>query len=406
MGGKKSDPANWRQSTRLVRGGTERSAFGETSEGLFLTSGYVYESAEEAEQAFKGEKQRYMYSRYANPTVTMFEKRLALLEGAETCVSTAPGMAAVFAALASQLKAGDRVVSSRALFGSCLYIIAEQLPKFGIETVLVDGIDLEEWKAALSTETQCVFLETPSNPVLEIIDTQTVSDLAHEAGAKIIVDNVFATPILQRPLELGADIVMYSATKHIDGQGRTLGGAILTNDTDFIENDLTPFFRHTGPSLSPFNAWVFLKGLETLSLRMSAQSARTLELAQWLETQPGIARVHYAGLPNHPQHALAAKQQSAFGAVMSIEVEDAAGNRDRQAAWRFIDATRLISITANLGDVKTTVTHPATTTHGRVSEEEKQRAGVTENLIRLAIGLESVADLKADLSRGLKALAV
>ena len=224
MGGKKYDPANWRQSTRLVRGGTERSAFGETSEGLFLTSGYVYESAEEAEQAFKGEKQRYMYSRYANPTVTMFEKRLALLEGAETCVSTAPGMAAVFAALASQLKAGDRVVSSRALFGSCLYIIAEQLPKFGIETVLVDGIDLEEWKAALSTETQCVFLETPSNPVLEIIDIQTVSDLAHEAGAKIIVDNVFATPILQRPLELGADIVMYSATKHIDGQGRPLGG--------------------------------------------------------------------------------------------------------------------------------------------------------------------------------------
>ena len=225
MGGKKSDPANWRQSTRLVRGGTKRSAFGETSEGLFLTSGYVYESAEEAEQAFKGEKQRYMYSRYANPTVTMFEKRLALLEGAETCVASATGMAAVFAALASQLKAGDRVVSSRALFGSCLYIIAEQLPKFGIEIVLVDGINLEEWKAALSTKTQCVFLETPSNPVLEIIDIQAVSDLAHEAGAKIIVDNVFATPILQRPLELGADIVMYSATKHIDGQGRTLGGA-------------------------------------------------------------------------------------------------------------------------------------------------------------------------------------
>ena len=399
MGGKKSDPANWRQSTRLVRGGTERSAFGETSEGLFLTSGYVYESAEEAEQAFKGEKQRYMYSRYANPTVTMFEKRLALLEGAETCVSTATGMAAVFAALASQLKAGDRVVSSRALFGSCLYIIAEQLPKFGIETVLVDGIDLEEWKAALSTETQCVFLETPSNPVLEIIDIQTVSDLAHEAGAKIIVDNVFATPILQRPLELGADIVMYSATKHIDGQGRTLGGAILTNDTDFIENDLTPFFRHTGPSLSPFNAWVMLKGLETLDIRVERHCENAHAVAGFLSNRKEITRVNYPGNKDHPQHDLAMAQMGDGGTMVSFDIDGG-----KEAAFRFLNALGLIDIANNLGDAKSLATHPATTTHQRLSPEERADLNITEGLVRLSVGLEDVEDIKEDLDRALTAL--
>ena len=398
MGGKKSDPANWRQSTRLVRGGTERSAFGETSEGLFLTSGYVYESAEEAEQAFKGEKQRYMYSRYANPTVTMFEKRLALLEGAETCVSTATGMAAVFAALASQLKAGDRVVSSRALFGSCLYIIAEQLPKFGIETVLIDGIDLEEWKAALSTETQCVFLETPSNPVLEIIDIQTVSDLAHEAGAKIIVDNVFATPILQRPLELGADIVMYSATKHIDGQGRTLGGAILTNDTDFIENDLTPFFRHTGPSLSPFNAWVMLKGLETLDIRVQRHCENAHAVAGFLSNRKEITRVNYPGNKDHPQHDLAMAQMGDGGTMVSFDIDGG-----KEAAFRFLNALGLIDIANNLGDAKSLATHPATTTHQRLSLEERADLNITEGLVRLSVGLEDAEDIKEDLDRALTA---
>ena len=399
MGGKKSDPANWRQSTRLVRGGTERSAFGETSEGLFLTSGYVYESAEEAEQAFKGEKQRYMYSRYANPTVTMFEKRLALLEGAETCVSTATGMAAVFATLASQLKAGDRVVSSRALFGSCLYIIAEQLPKFGIETVLIDGIDLEEWKAALATETQCVFLETPSNPVLEIIDIQTVSDLAHEAGAKIIVDNVFATPILQRPLELGADIVMYSATKHIDGQGRTLGGAILTNDTDFIENDLTPFFRHTGPSLSPFNAWVMLKGLETLDIRVQRHCENAHAVAGFLSNRKEITRVNYPGNKDHPQHDLAMAQMGDGGTMVSFDIDGG-----KEAAFSFLNALGLIDIANNLGDAKSLATHPATTTHQRLSPEERANLNITEGLVRLSVGLEDAEDIKEDLDRALTAL--
>ena len=398
MGGKKSDPANWRQSTRLVRGGTERSAFGETSEGLFLTSGYVYESAEEAEQAFKGEKQRYMYSRYANPTVTMFEKRLALLEGAETCVSTATGMAAVFAALASQLKAGDRVVSSRALFGSCLYIIAEQLPKFGIETVLVDGIDLEEWKAALSTETQCVFLETPSNPVLEIIDIQAVSDLAHEAGAKIIVDNVFATPILQRPLELGADIVMYSPTKHIDGQGRTLGGPILTNDTDFIEHDLPPICRHTGPSLSPFNAWVMLKGLETLDIRVQRHCENAHAVAGFLSNRKEITRVNYPGNKDHPQHDLAMAQMGDGGTMVSFDIDGG-----KEAAFRFLNALGLIDIANNLGDAKSLATHPATTTHQRLSPEERADLNITEGLVRLSVGLEDAEDIKEDLDRALTA---
>ena len=307
-------------------------------------------------------------------------------------------MAAVFAALASQLKAGDRVVSSRALFGSCLYIIAEQLPKFGIETVLVDGIDLEEWKAALATETQCVFLETPSNPVLEIIDIQAVSDLAHEAGAKIIVDNVFATPILQRPLELGADIDMYSATKHIDGQGRTLGGAILTNDTDFIENDLTPFFRHTGPSLSPFNAWVMLKGLETLDIRVQRHCENAHAVAGFFNNRKEITRVNYPGNKDHPQHDLAMAQMGDGGTMVSFDIDGG-----KEAAFRFLNALGLIDIANNLGDAKSLATHPATTTHQRLSPEERADLNITEGLVRLSVGLEDAEDIKEDLDRALTA---
>ena len=333
MNAKKTDPANWRSATKLVRGGTARSPFGETSEGLFLTSGYVYDSPEEAEQAFTGEKQRYMYSRYANPTVTMFQERLALLEGAEFCVSTATGMAAVYAALASQLTTGDRVVASRALFGSCHYIITEELPRFGIETVLVDGTDLDAWAEALSKETRCVFLETPSNPVLEIIDIKAVADLAQKVGALLIVDNVFATPVLQKPLELGADIVMYSATKHIDGQGRTMGGAILTNNEDFFENSLTLFLRHTGPSLSPFNAWVLLKGLETLDLRVARHGENALALAQYLGNHKKVTRVLYPGLDSHPQHKLAMRQMAGGGTIVSFEIDGG-----KEAAFRFLNA--------------------------------------------------------------------
>jgi len=397
-GGKKPNPDQWRRGTRMVRGGLERSPFDETSEGLFLTSGYVYGTAEEAEQAFTGEKKRYMYSRYANPTVTMFEKRLALLEGADTCVSTSSGMGAVFAALASQLQAGDRVVASRALFGSCLYIIDEQLPKFGIETELVDGTDLEQWKHALLKKTQCVFLETPSNPCLEIIDIRAVSDLAHEAGARVIVDNVFATPVLQHPLELGADIVMYSATKHIDGQGRTMGGAILTSDAEFIEESLTPFIRHTGPTLSPFNAWVLLKGLETLDLRVRRHSENARAVAEFLSGRKGVSKVLYPGLESHPQHDLAMAQMSDGGTMVSFEV---AGGKE--AAFKVLNAFGLIDISNNLGDAKSLSTHPATTTHQRLSPDERKAIGITDGLIRLSVGLEDADDLMEDLDQALAA---
>jgi len=396
MNAKKTDPATWRSATKLVRGGTERSPFQETCEGLFLTSGYVYDSADEAERAFTGDAQRYMYSRYANPTVNMFENRLALLEGAEYCVSTATGMAAVYAALISQLKAGDRVVASRALFGSCHHIITQELPKFGIETVLVDGIDLDAWAEALADKTQCVFLETPSNPALDIIDIKAVGELAHKAGALLIVDNVFATPILQKPLELGADIVMYSATKHIDGQGRTLGGAILTNNGDFFENSLTLFLRHTGPSLSPFNAWVLLKGLETLDIRVRRHVENTHVLAKFLENRKQITKVLYPGLDSHPQHELAMRQMTGGGTIVSFEID---GGKD--GAFRFLDGLGLIDISNNLGDAKSLITHPATTTHQRLSPEERLEIGISDGLVRLSVGLEDVEDLKEDLEQAL-----
>ena len=398
------DPSEFDVDTLAIRTAQLRTDEMAHSDPIFLTSSFVYESAAQAAARFGGQEPGNIYSRFTNPTVRAFEQRLAALEGGEACVAFASGMAAISGTFFSLLAPGDHVVSSRSVFGTTNVIFDRYLKKFGIETTMVDLTDLADWEAAIRPETKLLFLETPSNPLSEVGDIRALAKLAHDNGALLVVDNCFCTPALQKPLEMGADIIIHSATKYLDGQGRCLGGAVVGAKPQMDE--VLGFVRSAGACMSPFNAWVFLKGLETLSLRMSAQSARTLELAQWLETQPGIARVHYAGLPNHPQHALAAKQQSAFGAVMSIEVEDAAGNRDRQAAWRFIDATRLISITANLGDVKTTVTHPATTTHGRVSEEEKQRAGVTENLIRLAIGLESVADLKADLSRGLKALAV
>lgn len=387
----------FRRQTNLVRGGLARSAFDETSEALFLTSGYVYGSPEEAEAAFKGTVDRYVYSRYGNPTVGSFEERLRQLEGAEVCRATASGMSAVFAALMCQLKAGDRVVASRALFGSCLYIVAELLPRYGIETELIDGTDLAAWQAALAKGAACVFIETPSNPTLEIIDMAAVAKLAHAAGACFIVDNVFATPLLQRPLEFGADVVVYSATKHIDGQGRTMGGAILCSER-FHEDYLQIFYRHTGPSLSPFNAWVLLKGLETLELRVQRHCDNALAVARFLEDRPGVTRVLFPGLDSHPQAGLARAQMSGPGNVVSFEVE---GGKER--AFRLLRSLRLIDISNNLGDTKSLVTHPATTTHQRLKPEERAELGISDGLLRVSVGLEDVEDIKEDLARALGA---
>ena len=394
---KKTDPQNWRPATQLVRGGTERSHFDETSEAIFMTSGYVYESPEEAEQAFKGEKDRFVYSRYANPTVAMLETRLGLLEGAKFCNATASGMSAVFAALASQLKTGDRVVASRALFGSCHYIITTLLPTYGIEGVLVDGSDLDQWAEALSQPTNAVFLETPSNPTLEIIDIKAVCELAHKAGASVVIDNAFATPVLQKPLTLGADIVIYSTTKHIDGQGRSIGGAILTNDEEFAEDKLKPFLRNTGPSASPFNAWLQLKGLETLDLRVGKMAANAIEVARFLEGQVGIDSVLYPGLESHPQHKLAMDQMKSGSTIVSFQVP---GGRD--GAFKFLNGVNIIDISNNLGDSKSLITHPATTTHQRLKPEERALMGINDGLIRLSVGLEDVEDLKEDLERASK----
>jgi len=390
--------SSWRPATQLVRGGTQRSSFDETSEAVYLTSGYVYSSAEEAEMTFKGEKERHIYSRYSNPSVKMFEDRLALLEGADICFATASGMAAMFAALASQLKAGDRVVASKALFGSCLYVIADQLPKFGIETELVDGTDLDQWARALSKPTNCVFMETPSNPTLEVINLPAVAEMAHKAGARVIVDNVFATPILQKPLELGADIVMYSTTKHIDGQGRTLGGAILTNDRTYFEDQLEPFVRHTGPAMSAFNAWVLLKGLETLELRVTRHCQNAAKVAAFLEGQQAVSKVLYPGLASHPQHDLAIKQMASGGTMVSFEIDGG-----KAAAFSFLNALGLIDISNNLGDAKSLTTHPATTTHQRLSDEDKAHLGISPGLVRLSVGLEDAEDLMEDLEQALKA---
>ncbi len=386
-----------RPQTEMVRGGLERSRFHETSEAIFMTSGYVYESAEEAEAAFKGETERFIYSRYANPTVAMFEERLRLIEGAEACMATASGMAAVFAALMSMVRAGDRVVAARALFGSCQYIVNDLLPRYGIETVFVDGTDAAQWKAALAKPTKAVFLESPSNPTLEIIDLAMVCDLAHKAGAQVVVDNIFASPLLQKPLEFGADIVVYSATKHIDGQGRTLGGAVLGRK-DFIGGDLKTFLRHTGPSLSPFNAWVLLKGLETMQLRVDKQCDNAAAIAEFLEGRKGVVKVLYPHRDSHPQAALARRQMKRGGTMIAFEV---AGGK--AGAFKVLNRLGIIDISNNLGDAKSLVTHPATTTHQRLPAEERARLGIGEGLLRLSVGLEDVEDLKDDLAAALKA---
>jgi O-succinylhomoserine sulfhydrylase len=389
-------PETWGEATKLVRGGTDRTGHGETSEAMFLNSGFVYPDGETAERRFAGEDTGYVYARYGNPTVTMFEERLRLLEGAEACYGTASGMAAVFGALACQLKAGDHLVSSRALFGSCFQIVTNILPRFGIRTTLVDGSDLEGWKKAITPGTKCVFLETPSNPMLEVIDISAVAEIARRAGATIVVDNVFATPILQKPLELGADVVVYSGTKHIDGQGRVLGGAILSTKR-FKEDLLKPFLRHTGPSLSPFNAWVLLKGLETLKLRVIQQSSAALNIAEAMQRMPGVKHVLYPHLPSHPQADLCRRQMKTGGTMVTFEVEGG-----KQGAFNVLRALEIIDISNNLGDVKSLMTHPASTTHRNIGPEARSMMGITDGMLRLSIGLEEVEDLLSDLSQALK----
>jgi len=391
------DPAKFRPATRLVQGGVHRTHHGETAEALFLTSGYVYDSAEQAEATFAGTVEHYQYSRFANPTITMLEDRLCLIEGAEACRTTATGMAAVNAALLSHLKAGDRVVASRALFGSCHWIVSTLLPKFGITTVFVDGSDLTQWEAALAQPTALVLLETPSNPMLEIADLRAVATLAHRAGAIVVVDNVFATPLLQQPLTMGADVVVYSCTKHIDGQGRVLGGAILSN-AKWINDTLQPFIRNTGPALSAFNAWLLLKGLETLHLRVDASCRAAATIADFIADRPGVTRVWYPTRADHPQRDLALTQMTAGGTVVTFEV---AGGKD--AAFRVMNAFELIRVSNNLGDSKSLATHPATTTHMRIGEQERARLGITDGVIRVSIGLEDVEDLMDDLARALAA---
>jgi O-succinylhomoserine sulfhydrylase len=394
---KKKQGQVWRPATRLVHEGTLRSQFGETSEAIFLNSGYVYDNAEQAERRFKGDEEGFVYSRYSNPTVDMFEKRMCALEGAEAARGTASGMAAVNASLFSFLKAGDHVVSARALFGSCRYIVEDLLPRFGVQTTLIDGRDLSAWEAAMRPNTRAVFFETPTNPVLELVDIEAVSKIAHRAGALVVVDNVFATPMLQRPIPLGVDIVVYSATKHIDGQGRCLGGVVL-GTKEFIEDKLHTYLKQTGPSLSPFNAWVLLKALETLPLRVERQSASAAAVADFLAEQKEVVRVFYPGRDDHPQRELAKRQMAGGGPMVAFEVEG--GKRE---AFRFMNALRIFKITNNLGDAKSLVTHPATTTHQRLKPEQRAELGIFERSVRLSIGLEDVEDLKADLDQALRA---
>ena len=373
-----------------------RSQFGETSEAIFLNSGYVYDNAEQAERRFKGDEEGFVYSRYSNPTVDMFEKRMCALEGAEAARGTASGMAAVNASLFSFLKAGDHVVSARALFGSCRYIVEDLLPRFGIETTLIDGRDLSAWEAAMRPNTRAVFFETPTNPVLELVDIEAVAKIAHRAGALVVVDNVFATPMLQRPIPLGVDIVVYSATKHIDGQGRCLGGVVL-GTKDFIEDKLHTYLKQTGPSLSPFNAWVLLKGLETLPLRVERHGASAAAIADFLAERKEVVRVFYPGRDDHPQRELAKRQMAGGGPMVAFEVKG--GKRE---AFRFMNALQIFKITNNLGDAKSLVTHPSTTTHQRLTPEQRAELGIFDRSIRLSIGLEDVEDLKADLDQALR----
>jgi O-succinylhomoserine sulfhydrylase len=388
---------SWRPQTRLVHGGSSRSPHGETSEALFLTSGFVYGRAEDAEARFAETQPGYTYSRVGNPTVRMLEERMALLERSQECAATASGMAAVHAALMCQLRAGMRVVGSALLFGSCHWILTQLCPRFGIEVELVDGKDLAAWERAFSRKADLVFLETPGNPTLELVDLAAVSALAHRAGAKVVVDNVFATPLLQRPLEFGADIVVYSATKHIDGQGRCLGGLVCC-DAAFKKDVLQPYLRNTGPGLSPFNAWVLLKGLETLDLRVRAACDAAARIARFLEAHPRIERVLYPGLESHPQHALARRQMQAGGTLVAFAV-----GGGRADAFAVENRLELIKISNNLGDAKSLITHPASTTHSKIAAAERLSVGITEDLLRLSVGLEDVEDLIADLDRALEA---
>ena len=384
-----------RPQTKLVRAGLSRSQFNETSEALYLNSGFVFDDAAQAEAAFKGENDSYIYSRYGNPTVSVFEERLAVLEGAEMCRATATGMAAVFASIACHVRAGERVVASRALFGSCHFILDQILPRWGIETVFVDGTNLDEWEAALSQPTKAVFLESPSNPMLDLVDIAAVAEMTHAAGALMVVDNVFATPLYQKPLELGADIVVYSATKHIDGHGRCLGGVVLATE-EFMTEHFIPFYRHTGPSLSPFNAWVMAKSLETLSLRVAHQSKASLEIAGFLESRAKVLQVRHPGLQNFPQRELAERQMSGPGTLVTIEVEGG-----KAAAFTLLDQLDLVDISNNLGDAKSLACHPSTTTHSRLSPEERAQLGISDGVVRISVGLEDPQDLIEDLDRAL-----
>ncbi|MCB1539302.1 MAG: O-succinylhomoserine sulfhydrylase [Rhodoblastus sp.] len=390
-------PLNLRPATRLVHGGTLRSQYGETSEALFLTQGFVYDSAEAAEARFKGNEPGFIYARFGNPTVAMFEQRMALLEGAEAARATASGMAAVTAALMGLLRAGDHVVAARALFGSCLYVVEEWLPRFGVASTLVDGTDLDQWRAAMRPNTKVCFLESPTNPQLEILDVAAIAEIAHAGGAKLVVDNVFATPLLQQPLALGADVVVYSATKHIDGQGRCLGGVILSSQKMIDENFHNPL-RQTGPALSPFNAWVMLKGLETLPVRVAQQGASAARLADVIADLPGVARVLYPFRKDHPQHDLARRQMAGGGTVIALDLEG-----DKPAAFRFANALRVVKISNNLGDAKSLITHPATTTHQRLSQEAREKGGIGEGMLRLSVGLEDVEDLIEDVTQAARA---
>ena len=381
--------------TLAVRAGQHRTNEGEHSEPIFPTSSFVFGSAAEAAARFSGEQPGNIYSRFTNPTVRTFEERLAAMEGAESCVATASGMSAILATCIGLLKAGDHIVSSRSIFGTTTILFNNFMAKLGIETTFVDLSDLDAWKGAVKANTRLFFLETPSNPLTELVDIQAVADIAHDNNSWLAVDNCFCTPVLQQPLKLGADIVIHSATKYIDGQGRCMGGAVL-GSKELVGTEVYSFLRTAGPTLSTFNAWVFLKGLETLNIRMKAHCANALELARWLEQQEAVAKVHFPGLASHPQHELAKKQQSDFGGLLSFELKGG-----RKAAWKLIDATRICSITANLGDTKTTITHPATTTHGRLTDEQKQASGIADGLVRVSVGLENIDDLKKDLARGM-----
>ncbi|WP_376765775.1 O-succinylhomoserine sulfhydrylase [Stappia sediminis] len=390
-----TEGGNWKPATTLVHGGTARSMFGETSEAMFLTQGFVYETAELAEARFNGEQPGFVYSRYANPTVAMFEQRIAALEGAEAARGTASGMAAVNLALMACCKAGDHVVAAKALFGSCRFIVETLLPRFGVESTLVDGTDIEQWKRAVRPNTAALFLESPTNPTLEVIDIQAVADIAHSVGARLIVDNVFATPLLQSPMKFGADVVVYSATKHIDGQGRCLGGVILS-DEEWIVDEVMPFVKHTGPHMSPFNAWVMLKGLETLPLRVERQTATAKYLADELAGHSAVTRMIYPGREDHPQADVVRRQMKAGSTMIALEVKGG-----KEGAFSMLNALRLVKLSNNLGDAKSLITHPATTTHQSIGEEARAELDISDGLLRLSVGLEDAGDLLQDLTRAL-----